>query len=168
MKEIIQNLVRYNTWANTRYSKWIESLPIGDLDKEVNSSYNTLTKTLGHIIDAQQFWTLFLKDVIYTSYQWNNCKAYSPIFFTAFMESTIQFEECCNSFTESDLQEKRKFDTPWAVNELSLSNYIIHTINHNSYHRGQIVTISHQLGHTDNIPHSEYSFYMSENVLQKL
>ncbi|HMZ95095.1 MAG TPA: DinB family protein [Chitinophagales bacterium] len=167
MKEIIQNLVRYNTWANTRYSRWIKSLPIEVLDKEVSSSYNTLTKTLGHIIDAQQFWILFLKDAIYTSYQWNNCKTYSPTLFTSFMESTIQFEECCNSFTELDLQVKRKFETTWANNELALGNYIIHTINHNSYHRGQIVTMAHQLEHTDNIPHTEYSFYLRDIVLQK-
>lgn len=167
MKEIIQNLVTYNTWANTRHLKWIESLPIADLDKEVSSSYNTLNKTLGHIIDAQQFWTLYLKDANYASYQWNNCKAYSLNLFTSFMESTIQFEECCNSFTESDLQEKRKFVTPWANNKLSLCDYIIHTVNHNTFHRGQIVTIANQLKHTENIPHTEYSFYMRDSILQK-
>ncbi|HMS30610.1 MAG TPA: DinB family protein [Saprospiraceae bacterium] len=164
MKEIITNLVAYNTWANTRYIDWIKYLPTADLDKEVSSSYNTLSKTLGHIFDAQQFWTLFLKNEQYSAFQWNKHQTYTTQLFIDFIESTVQFDECCNLLTETVLGSKRKFETSWATNELLLGNYIIHTINHNTYHRGQLISMAHQLGHPENIPHSEYSFFLGQDM----
>lgn len=39
-------------------------------------------------------------------------------------------------------------------------DFMMHVINHNTYHRGQIVTIARMLGVFENIPNTDYEAYL--------
>jgi uncharacterized damage-inducible protein DinB len=41
----------------------------------------------------------------------------------------------------------------------SRHDFIMHVVNHNSYHRGQIITIARILGAVSNIPETDYEAY---------
>jgi uncharacterized damage-inducible protein DinB len=163
MKDTVTHLVDYNTWANKRYATWLSSFAEQDLVQKLHASFDTIAGTIGHMIDAQLFWLLFLQGGNYAAYPWYNYKKNVHELIDLFLHSTLQFNECCNNFNEDDLKQKRKFATFWATNELPLGQYIIHTVNHNTYHRGQIVSMAHQLRQINQIPHTEFSFYLAEN-----
>jgi uncharacterized damage-inducible protein DinB len=59
-------------------------------------------------------------------------------------------------YTEEELLEKV------ASTDMVQSRYefILHAINHNSYHRGQIVTMCRHLGVVDNIPAMDYEVFL--------
>ena len=60
------------------------------------------------------------------------------------------------AYTEKELLEKV------ASTDMVQSRYefILHVINHNSYHRGQIVTMCRQLDVVDNIPAMDYEVFL--------
>ena len=162
MKGTVNHLISYNTWANKRYAAWLSTFSEEDLNRELYSSFPTIVSTLGHIVDAQNFWTQFLTNENYNYFQWNKHPKEKNLILEILINSSLGFENCCKKLNDDDLKKKQKFCTPWASNELTLMQYIIHTVNHNTYHRGQVVSLAHQLGAIQNIPHTEFSFYMAE------
>ncbi len=58
-------------------------------------------------------------------------------------------------------------DNPWAsLRETSLSEMILHVVNHGTYHRGNISAMLHQLG--DSSVMTDYAFYWySDNVIHQ-
>jgi uncharacterized damage-inducible protein DinB len=56
-------------------------------------------------------------------------------------------EELCERVKTTDMIQSRAF-------------LIMHAINHNSYHRGQIITMCRILGLTKNIPSTDYDVFL--------
>ena len=66
------------------------------------------------------------------------------------------------TYTNDKLTEEIELNMPWAKNKLSRYEYIMHVINHSTYHRGQVVTIARVLGIKENIPATDYNFFKSK------
>ncbi|MBL0256882.1 MAG: hypothetical protein IPQ03_04840 [Bacteroidetes bacterium] len=66
------------------------------------------------------------------------------------------------TYTNNELTEEIELNMSWSKNKLSRYEYIIHVINHSTYHRGQVVTIARGLGITENIPATDYNFFNSK------
>jgi uncharacterized damage-inducible protein DinB len=71
-------------------------------------------------------------------------------------------EKFCN-YTEDELIRTLELNTPWAKNKLSRYEYVIHVINHTTFHRGQIVTMLRSLGVTEGIPNTDYNLYHTKS-----
>jgi len=65
-------------------------------------------------------------------------------------------------FTEIQLQEIVALEMPWANNKLSRYEYIMHVINHSTYHRRQIVTMARSLEVIDGIANTDYNIFNSK------
>src|SRR5688572_5835415 len=63
MKAYVEELTRYNVWANARISSYI--LEAGDTiaDMPLTSSFPSIRKTLYHLWDAQEIWMARLNGV---------------------------------------------------------------------------------------------------------
>ena len=48
---------------------------------------------------------------------------------------------------------------PLAKNDFNRYDYILHIINHSTFHRGQIVTMSRAIGITDGIVNTDYNMF---------
>ena len=72
--------------------------------------------------------------------------------------STLMKEKF-SSFSEEDLIKTLHFDMPWAKNNLSRYEYIVHIINHGTFHRGQIVTMARTIGITEGIVNTDYNMF---------
>ncbi len=66
------------------------------------------------------------------------------------------------AFEETDLLTELHLDTPWAKNRLPRYEYIVHVVNHSSFHRGQLVTMARQLGIDKDIPNTDYNIYNTQ------
>jgi uncharacterized damage-inducible protein DinB len=67
-----------------------------------------------------------------------------------------QILDKCESYSEDELVKQ----LPSTDMVQHRYEYILHVINHNSYHRGQIVTMSRCLGVVDNIPAMDYEAFL--------
>ena len=151
----------YNYWANKRLSDWLVRLDINLLTKEVESSYKSIDLTVQHLLRSQKFWHLFILESDYAHFDWS-IKTNATL---AILEELKSHSELLrNDFsllTEEDLAKELYLDMSWARNQQSRLDYIIHIINHNSYHRGQVVTMARQLGVQTDIPNTDYNMYKS-------
>ena len=156
MKEILLQLSSFNIWANQVLLDTIEELPDEKHRMEVASSFNSLLKTVLHLWDAESIW-------------WQRLKLQERILrpsenFTGDMHDAVmglsnqdrQWQEWITSAPDHVLQhvffyqntKKEQFKQP-------VYQMLIHLFNHNTYHRGQLVTLLRQVG-VEKIPSTDF------------
>jgi uncharacterized damage-inducible protein DinB len=159
LQKLIHNYVAYNAWANARMSDWLSGIGETALKKAATSSFSSIDETVQHVIRVERFWTAFvcLHDV--STFDWSVRESNALKNLENFSSQSEQMKIAVLRFTEPELLEHLELHTPWAQNKQSRNEYILHAVNHSSYHRGQIVTIARSLGITENIPTTDYNFF---------
>ncbi|RAI98650.1 putative damage-inducible protein DinB [Chitinophaga skermanii] len=153
-----QNFAIYNAWANERLIEWLTSKPKACFDEEVASSFNTIKKTFQHIVDTQQFWLEVLQ-VRNEKINFGNTEdAYE--LFDYIIEQSNELRDYILTLDDEALCEPVSFTTPWVSGTQSRFEYIMHVMNHSTYHRGQIITMGHHIDLHD-APMSDYGFYLA-------
>jgi uncharacterized damage-inducible protein DinB len=155
-KKIISSYARYNYWANKTMIDWLKTLERSIIYKETPSSFGSIDLTMQHMNRAQNFWIAVITEADVTKLDEtiklnavditiNDLLAGSQQMLNKFMDYTE--EELLNQVSSNDMIHSRY-------------EYILHVINHNSYHRGQIVTMSRSLGVENNIPAMDYEVFL--------
>jgi uncharacterized damage-inducible protein DinB len=155
LKEILVQYASYNLWANTRIVDKLSALPAEVLQKEVPSSFSSLHLTLKHIKEVEYTWWERLrlvesvvplkdgthsteeigKDLIEYSRQWKEWVEKSTV---AAFEHEFYYRN----------SKKEQFKQP-------VYQMLMHLFNHQTYHRGQLVTMLRQLG-IEQIPGTDF------------
>jgi uncharacterized damage-inducible protein DinB len=153
MQTMIAGYARYNHWANTRLSHWLLSLDRAVLDRRTVSSFPTIALTIRHMQQSQLFWLGIITkrdlelpiDPPTGETDLGQLLAGSRLMAAAF-----------TGYTETQLMEE--------IESIDLTrprcDFILHAINHNTYHRGQIVTMCRSLGATDQVPALDYEVFL--------
>ncbi len=157
----IQQLVKYNVWANTKVAEILCTLTTDELQQEIISSFSSIQKTVLHIWDAEFIWLNRINGIPITTFP---SKAYSnnsaidafvncSLDWQVLMEnkSDAYFDELC-SYT--NLQQK--------VFNNRMGDIVIHCMNHSTYHRGQLITMLRQLG-KEQLPSTDFITFLREN-----
>jgi uncharacterized damage-inducible protein DinB len=164
MKEIdkIEELVNYNLWANKRLINWLKTNDRELLTKECQSSFSNILNTISHILDGQIFYYCVLKEQLFERL-WGNS-----------IEETLkglleQSEVFANYLKGQELLNEFRFvRTKNLEGNFHQFELIEHCMNHSTFHRGQIITIGHQLG-LNKAPSTDMLFYFIErNKLLKI
>ncbi|HMI79169.1 MAG TPA: DinB family protein [Ferruginibacter sp.] len=159
MKQLLQQCAAYTIWANQKIFDCIINLSDDQINREIVSSFSSIQKTVLHMLDAESAWwqRLKLEEKMYVP---------SADFSDSFLElvkkvnqQSLTWKEWVDSATEVQLQhvfayqntKKEQFKQP--VYEM-----LLHLFNHNTYHRGQLVTMLRQLG-VDKIPPTDFSVF---------
>lgn len=155
MKEIFVQYANYNLWANQTMVNIIHQLGEGKDVAEITSSFNSIKMTVKHLHVAEFIWWQRLKlvenislpeeknqstieickDLLSTSVQWKEWVEKSH---------SIVFE---HEFTYRN-SKKEQFKQP-------VYQMLLHLFNHQTYHRGQLVTMLRQVG-MDKIPSTDF------------
>ena len=159
MKALLQQYAKYNVWANNSLFDRISSLTEQQIHQELPNSFPSLYKTVLHLLDAETIWWQRLKLVEYVEAPSKNFTGSFGELAKQSQQQSLQWKEWVDLASENQLQhvfayqnsKKEQFKQP--VNEV-----LLHLFNHGSYHRGQIVTMFHQLG-VDKIPQTDFAFY---------
>ena len=156
LQELTTRFVRYNLWANERFTSWLLTLDPNVLYEETGSSFGTIDRTLQHILAAQNYW----HDVIVKG-QINefNLPAKENAVDNVIADLVVSSQQLVSSLSalnEQQLTESiRVSDSTQRRYE-----YILHVVNHSSYHRGQVVAMCRGLGVTGEIPVTDYDAYL--------
>lgn len=151
--ELIHEYAAYAFWANARFVERLEREPGVGLDAAVASSFPSLRKTLLHIRDAENAWTLRLlgQPMRWPADASEDIGTVLPI--------TQRFKELVQSYTVSDLVSGQSYeDLKGNTHASSAWRMIMHCINHSTQHRGQLITMMRDLG-LEEIPANDLIVY---------
>jgi len=160
MKEIYVVLSQYNLWANSRLADLILSLPEEKVNREIISSFPGLRLTLLHMWNAESVWWQRIKpeENIHLPFEEfdgslfelvNNWKLQSKQWIN-WLESATE-AAIAHEFIYRD-SKKNRYKQP-------VSEVLQHLFIHQSYHRGQLVTILRQLEITE-IPATDFIYFL--------
>lgn len=156
LNKLISNYTRYNLWANEQMAQWLKTLERNILYKETPSSFGSIDLTLQHMNNAQNFWFAIITGADSTkpgeAIRLNAANVIVDDLLAGSQQMLTQF----TAYTEEELLKQIP------SNDMIQSRYdfILQVINHNTYHRGQIVTMSRCLDVVDNIPAMDYEVFL--------
>jgi uncharacterized damage-inducible protein DinB len=156
-----KQLFDYNSWATARMFSAAEALTAEQLAAPLVSSFPSLMATLSHIVVTEWVWLQ----------RWLGVSPTAPPAWAA--EPSLRELKTQLAAVEAEraafLAERTEADLSEVVSyrgidgqafALPLGELIRHVVNHSTYHRGQLVTLLRQLGHTP--PSTDFTRYLRE------
>ncbi len=145
----------YNLWANNRLIELINNLTDEQVDRDITSSYPSIRKTVLHLWDVENIWWQRMKLVEVQVWQSDHFSGSLMELNNNLLAQSKQWKEWIDIATEAALEhefiyknsKKDQFKQP--VHEM-----VMHLFNHQSYHRGQLVTMLRQVD-VKNIPNTD-------------
>jgi uncharacterized damage-inducible protein DinB len=148
MKNLLLNYTRYNLWANQRVCDFIKTLPDEQWDKEITSSFSSLRKTIFHFFGAQALWLQRLQG--HSPVSFPDAGSFSKEeLMKELMDTSKQLIEFINTSSDAFLQTGIQYKNLAGDSfQNTVADILQHVINHSTFHRGQVITLLRQLGHT--------------------
>ena len=156
MKQLLQQYAAYNIWAHKKMIHTINQLPESIIHKEILSSFPSVYKTMLHLWDVEAIWWQRLK--LAERVQWPSKSFEGGI--SEINDSLIIASQEWDQWIRmsNDIQLKHVFAYQNSKKEQfkqPVYEMLLHLFNHQTYHRGQLVTMLHELG-LDKIPSSDF------------
>ncbi len=155
MKKMLAQYAAYNLWANNRIIEIINNLSDEQVDREIISSFTSIKKSVLHLWDVENIWWQRMKLTEVQVWQSDNYNGSLLELTNNLQVQSKQWKEWIDLATDAALEhefiyrnsKKDQFKQP--VYEM-----LLHLFNHQSYHRGQIITMLRQVGEI-NIPNTD-------------
>ena len=156
MKQLLQQYSAYNTWANRILLERINQLPEEQVNKEIVSSFPGIYKTVLHMMDAESIWWQRLKLAEHVDFPSQTFKGNFEELSRILLQLSLQWEEWVRKANEANINhvfayqnsKKELFKQP-------VYEVLLHLFNHQTFHRGQVVTMCRQLG-MEKIPPTDF------------
>jgi uncharacterized damage-inducible protein DinB len=156
MKEIILQQAAYNAWANNLLLAAVLNLPEEQQVAEAQSSFPSLYKTFLHMLDASSIWWQRLKLQEKIEQPSETFSGGMAALSSSLQQQDKQWQDWVSGANDHALQHefiyynsrKERFKQP-------VYQMLLHLFNHNTYHRGQVVTMMRQLG-IEKIPQTDF------------
>lgn len=163
MKKQLIEYVRYNLWVNTRLVALFQNSDDSLISKEIISSFPSIRTTLIHLWDVEVLWLMRLQGTSPTDFpskdfKGSNAEVYANLL--AISQSFLNFVEKqpAKYFTQSI-----SFTILSATGEFKheAADMIHHCMNHQTFHRGQLITMARQVGITA-FPRTDFIMFKRE------
>ncbi|MGH1385604.1 DinB family protein [Kordia sp.] len=158
----IKELVAYNLWANKRLLHWLTANDKELLTKECRSSFPDIIQTVSHILDGEIFYYSVLKEQP-TERLWGNS---IEEILKGFIEQSEAFVDYVKH--QKSLNDFRFLKTKTLEGTFTQFELIQHCMNHSTFHRGQIITMGHQLGFSKAPSTDMLFFFIKRNKLREI
>jgi len=142
-----RELFAYNAWANRQLFDAADALP-GDLyQRDLKSSHGGIHGTLAHIVWAEHLWlNRWLTKPNPAVAQGKDLRTAADVR-ARWEEIEAERGRFLSQLTEAQLMDTRLVKPSTGGQYLhTFSQMFQHTVDHSSYHRGQVVTLLRQLG----------------------
>lgn len=159
MKELLKQYAAYNIWASQRIIELLLTLPEEKQLQEVPSSFNSLLKTVLHMLDAESIWwqRMKLQERINVPSEGFAGKMQDAC--SALLQQSKQWEEWVINATELSIDHVFQYqNTKREVFKMPVYQMVHHVFNHGTYHRGQLVNMLRQLG-IEKIPQTDFAIW---------
>lgn len=158
LQKLMTNYAAYNQWANSTITEWLGTFPSDSLYEKVPSSFPSLVKTLNHILAVEEFWYSVITRNMEVTGRYLEQNPYHEEVIPGLAAQSAAIYDYVKNLTEEQLLEEVYLETPWVQGTLPRYEFIQHCLNHSTYHRGQITSMSHHL-QLKNAPMTDYNFF---------
>ena len=156
MKKLLLQYAAYNVWANQKLIDCIDNLTDEQIKREIDSSFKSIYATLIHLWDAESIWWQRVKLQEQIEVPGSHFNGSVLELGNNLLRQSKQWKEWVDIATEAALEhefiyrnsKKEQFKQP-------VYDTLQHLFNHQSYHRGQLITMFHQVG-LENIPNTDF------------
>jgi uncharacterized damage-inducible protein DinB len=162
LKPTFANTVDYNVWVTEQLVNWLQSHSEDLLQKEYSSSFCSIAKTLKHISDTQLYWSSMIRGTSTPAFDYIATEVNLKTEYKNLVNEAILLATYVKGNYE-DMNGKYLIESEWFSANFPKFEYLQHLIIHTTYHRGQIVTIGHNVG-VKNAPMMDYNFW---NVMKQ-
>ena len=147
MKQLLQQYAAYNVWANNRIMETANQLSEQQVNKEMVSSFASVYKTVLHLMKVEDVWWQRLQLNAHTNIA-------DKIFdgdFNELSAKLLQLSQQWYNWVEQ--ANETEISNVFAYQNSMLQNFkqpvyemLLHLFNHQTLHRGQLITMFRQLG----------------------
>ena len=156
MKELLQPLAAYNLWANKLLTGKLLQVPGHILHKNMSSSFASIYKTCEHLMEVESAWWQRVTLEEHVRFPEKDPNENFEVLVENWLSLSTQWSKWLNEISEKNIthvfgyynSKKEFFKQP--VYEM-----LLHLFNHQTYHRGQVVTMLRQNG-VDKIPATDF------------
>jgi len=154
---LIKQYAAYNLWANQQLANWLQNATPAAMNQPIESSFNSLRKTVIHIWNAEYLWLRVLQNLDIEPIPGNVFTGNDQELLSAWLEASANFLAYVEQMDENTLASFRGGSNP--DNPLAVMDIIQHTMNHSTYHRGQLITMGRQAG-LSSPPRTDFIYYV--------
>ncbi len=163
VKELLDRYAMYNTWANETLIHRLHMLDDETLYRSMPSSFKSIAATLEHILRVQKFWDAFIAGKDVRSFEWTPIDGDIRKSMRELKEQSKVMQKHFMEYEELQLKEVLELDMPWALGKSERAWYILHVINHSSFHRGQLITLCRMAGELE-LPSTDFNIFNLEHL----
>jgi uncharacterized damage-inducible protein DinB len=155
MKQLFQQYAAYNLWANKKMIETANLLSEEQINTEIVSSFPSVYKTVLHLMEVENVWWERLKLAEHDTPSGWFTGDFTELS-KKLLELSRQWQEWIDSTNEVNIthvfayQNSKKEHFKQPVYEM-----LLHLFNHQTLHRGQLITMFRQLG-LDKIPPTDF------------
>ena len=159
MKQLLLQYSAYNVWANKLITDKISTLSEEIIKKEMNNSFGSIFKTAVHLMDVESIWWQRLKLQEHVLWPGKNFTGNFEELSTELLRLSTQWNEWISDAKDAQIdhvfgyQNSKKEFFKQPVHEM-----LLHLFNHQTFHRGQIITMLRQNG-IEKIPPTDFIVY---------
>ena len=143
----IQELYRYNQWANDRAFEAVSGLTLEEFTRDLGNSYPSVRDTLTHVVWAEWIWLQRWKGTSpqhrFDSAEFPDVNALNTRWVALKTEQRAVIESITAARLGAVVEYVNLQGQTWRYR---LSRQMYHVVNHSTYHRGQLTTMLRQLG----------------------
>lgn len=156
MKQLLQQYSAYNLWANKIITEKISTLPNDIIEKDMGSSFGSIYKTVVHLMDVESIWWQRLKLQEHVEWPGKNFEGDFENLSKKLLSLSKQWNEWVSGANEMQIthvfgyQNSKKEFFKQPVYEM-----LLHLFNHQTFHRGQLITLMRQNG-VEKIPATDF------------
>ena len=159
MKELLTQYASHNLWASQKMIEAISLLSEEQINKEIVSSFPSIYKTVLHLLDGESIWWQRLKLQEHVERPSDTFTGSFDELQKKLLQQSALYQGWVSNASEMQLQHVFAYFREKEQFKLQVGQMLLHLFNHNSYHRGQLVTMLRQLGVTK-IPGTDFNGYL--------
>lgn len=165
IKDLLSDYARYNLWVNSRLIDLFRTIDDEIVVHNITSSFPSIRETLIHLWDVETLWLLRLKGMSPQTFPSQNFEGSNQEVYDNLIAASKAFVEFVESQSEAFLNSEVTFTLLSAKGDFQqkAADMIHHCMNHQTFHRGQIITMARQLGITQ-FPRTDYIIFKRENI----
>jgi uncharacterized damage-inducible protein DinB len=165
MKQNILNYARYNLWANTGLVELFQQQPDALIEQPVISSFPSIRETLLHLWSVEVVWMDRLKGISPADFPAKTFTGSNAELYDNLLASSRNLIELVESSAEQFFVTPIEFTflaSPDTQRQIP-QDIFHHLFNHQTMHRGQLITMGRQLGITA-FPRTDYIIWVRDQA----
>ncbi len=161
----IKSLFQYNTWASRRTLDACAALSAGEFTRDLHSSFASVRDTLVHLMLVEWLWLERWHGRSHSTYP--SEKEFPDLAGVRARGREIEenLQQFVSALTQDGLNHRVEYKTTKGIpHSNAMWEMMLHLVNHQTYHRGQLATLLRQMGHKPNA--EDMAVFFGEYIAQ--